>query len=107
MVYNIKDFIKDERNCTPAFVEAIGAMGDGDVLLLGSERYDMRVEGARVEHYYMSNNDYGVKPIALPIINKENITIKGEGAKLVFHGEILPVVVDSSNNITLSGFSID
>ena len=107
MVYNIKDFIKDEKNCTPAFVEAIGVMEDGDVLLLGSERYDMRVEGARVEHYFMSNNDYGVKPIALPIINKENITIKGEGAKLVFHGEILPVVVDNSKNITLSGFSID
>ena len=107
MIYNIRDFITDEKNCTPAFVKAIALMQSGDTLLLGSDKYDMRVEGARIEHYYMSNNDYGVKPIALPVIKKENITIKGEGAKLVFHGEILPVVVDNSKNITLSGFSID
>ena len=82
-------------------------MQSGDTLLIGDGKYDMRVEGAYVRHYYISNNDHGIKPIALPIINKENISIIGEGAELVFHGEILPVVVDGSKNIKLSGFSID
>ena len=107
MVYDIRDFIKDEKNATPAFVEAIGLMQSGDTLLIGNGKYDMRVEGALIKHYYISNNDHGIKPIALPIINKENISIIGEGAELVFHGEILPVVVDGSKNIKLSGFSID
>ena len=78
MVYNIRDFIKDEKNTTPAFVEAIGLMQSGDTLLIGDGKYDMRVEGAYVRHYYISNNDHGIKPIALPIINKENISIIGE-----------------------------
>ncbi len=107
MIYHIKDFIKDEGNATPAFVEAIGLMQSGDILRLGSERYDLRVEGAYEKHCYISNNDSGDKKIALPIIGKENITVEGEGAALVFHGEMLPVAVDRSKNVTLKGFSID
>ncbi len=107
MIYHISEFIKDAKNATPAFVEAIGMLQSGDTLCLDGKRYDLRPEGAIVKHYYISNNDGGDKPIALPIIGKENITIEGGGAALVFHGEMLPVVVDGSKNITLRGFSID
>ncbi len=107
MIYYINDFIKDEYNCTPAFVEAVGKLQSGDTLCLDGKRYDLRPEGALVKHYYISNNDGGDKPIAMPIIGKENITVDGGGAELVFHGEMLPVVVDSSKSIVLKGFSID
>lgn len=107
MIFHIRDFITDEKNCTSAFVEAIGRLNSGDVLCLDGGRYDFRPEGALVKHYYISNNDGGEKPIALPIIGKEKVTIDGGGAELVFHGEMLPVVVDCSKNITLKGFSID
>ncbi len=107
MVYHIKDFITDKYNCTPAFVSAVEALSKGDKLCLDGGRYDLRAEGAAVKHYYISNNDGGDKAIAIPIIGKEGIEIDGGGAELVFHGEILPVVVDSSRNIRLGGFSID
>ena len=107
MIFHIKDFIKDERNATPAFVEAVGAMADGDTLCLDGGAYNLCPEGAFIKTYYMSNNDGGVKPIVMPIINKKNITIDGGGATLVFNGETLPVVIDGSENICLKGFSVD
>ena len=84
MVLHIKDFLKDESNATPAFVEAIGALSDGDTLCLDGGKFNLRPEGAFIKTYYMSNNDGGVKPIVMPIINKKNITVDGGGATLVF-----------------------
>ena len=59
------------------------------------------------KYYYISNNRRGLKRVAFPIIGKKNITIDGGGARLIFHGELLPFVVENSENITLKNFSID
>lgn len=107
MVLHIRDFIKDEKNCTPAFVAAVEALGDGDVLCLDGGKYNFYPEGAFIKTYYMSNNDGGVKPIAMPLISKRNVTVDGGGAELVFNGETLPVVIDECENVTLKNFSID
>lgn len=107
MVLHIKDFIKNESNATPAFVEAIGKMCDGDTLCLDGGKYNLCPEGAFIKTYYMSNNDGGVKPIVMPIIGKKNITVDGGGATLVFNCETLPVVIDDSCNICLKNFSVD
>ena len=107
MVFHIRDFLKDESNATPAFVEAIDALSDGDTLCLDGGEYNLRPEGAFIKTYYMSNNDGGRKPIVMPIINKKNITVDGGGATLVFNDETLPVVIDNSENVCLKNFSID
>ena len=107
MNLHIKDFLKDENNCSAAFVEAIAAMAEGDALLLDGGEYHFYPEGTYEKEYYISNNDGGVKPIALPIINKKGITVDGGGAELIFHGMVMPIVIDNSEDITLKGFSID
>ncbi len=99
--------MKDESNATPAFVEAISKMADGDTLCLDGGKYNLRPEGAFIKTYYMSNNDGGRKPIVMPIINKKNITVDGGGATLVFNDETLPVVIDNPENVCLKNFSID
>lgn len=107
MVLRIKDFIKDEKNCTPAFVAAIEALSDGDTLCLDGGSFNFYPDGAFIKTYYMSNNDGGVKPIAIPLIGKRNVTIDGGGATLVFNGEILPMVIDGCENVCVKGISID
>lgn len=107
MVFHIKDFIKNADNCTSAFVAAACAMQDGDTLCLDGGHYDLHPDGAMLKSYYMSNNDGGIKPIALPIINKRNVTVDGGGAELVFNGKMLPIVVDGSENVCINGVSID
>ena len=103
----IKDYIKEDKNCTPAFCAALSALKDGDTLVLDNKKYNFYPEGAFLKEYHISNNDSGIKPIAIPIINKKNITIDARGADLIFHGQMMPIVVDNSENITLKGFSID
>lgn len=107
MVYYIRDFMTDQSNATPAFVEAIDRMAEGDTLLLEGGVYHLRPEGAAVREYYISNNDCGFKPIAMPLIGKKNITVDGGGADLIFHGRILPIVIDRSENVCVKNLSID
>ena len=107
MILHVKDFIKDEGNCTPAFVEAVTALGDGDTLCLDGGVYHLRPEGAFCKEYYISNNDCGIKPIAIPLIGKKNVTVDGCGAELIFHGKMSPIVIDNSENVTVKGLSID
>ena len=107
MKLHIRDYINDESNCSAAFVKAISMMKNGDILVLEEKQYHFYSEGALEKEYYISNNDSGVKPVALPIINKKGITVDGCGADLIFHGNIMPIAVDDSENVTLKNFSID
>ena len=93
MKIHIKDFINDEANCSAAFVKAISMAADGDTLLLDGKEYHFYPEGAYQKEYYISNNDGGIKPIALPMIGKKNFTVDGCGADLIFHGNMMPMVV--------------
>lgn len=107
MIRHIKDFISDEKNSTPAFVSAVEALLDGDTLCLDGGIFHLYPEGAFCKEYYISNNDCGVKPIALPLIGKKNVTVDGCGAELIFHGKMNPIVIDNSENVTVKGLSID
>jgi hypothetical protein len=107
MIYHIKDFIKDGKNCTPAFVAAVAGLAEGDTLLLDGGVYHLYPEGAFEKEYYISNNDCGIKPIAIPLIGKRNVTVDGCGAELIFHGKMNPIVIDRSENVTVKGVAID
>ncbi|NOU35579.1 MAG: hypothetical protein HOO88_02205 [Kiritimatiellaceae bacterium] len=54
-----------------------------------------------------SNNDEGVKRILFDLVGVNNLTIDGQGATLVFHGEMLPVRMVECRNVKLLNFSID
>ena len=101
MLIPISDFLKNEDNCTPDFVHAISSMQDGDTLLLDGKKYHFYPDGAFTKEYYISNNDSGLKPIALPLISKKNVTIDGCGADLIFHGNMMPLVIDECDGVTI------
>lgn len=44
---------------------------------------------------------------AFPIENMENLIIDGQGSTFIFHGIIIPFLVDQSKNITIKNVSID
>lgn len=76
-------------------------------LYLGGEELHFYKQYAYEREYYISNNDYSKKSIIFPLIDFDGLTVDGEGAKLQFHGEVLPFVIDSSNNITVKNLSVD
>ena len=107
MIYRISDFENSHKSLVAAINFAVQALDEGDTLELENKVYDIFPDGAFKKYYYISNNDKGEKQIAFPVIGKKNVTIDGRGAKLVFHGDILPFVIDESENVKVKNFSID
>jgi len=52
-------------------------------------------------------NPVPIKHIGLNITGISNLTIDGQGAKIVTHGEMTPWVIENCDNITLKNFTID
>ena len=109
MIINLSDFLDNSsvKNSTAAFNAAAESLHDGDTLKLGGGKFDLYPDGAYIKHYYISNNDAGKKSIALPLIGKRDITIDGEGAELICHGELLPIVIDGCESVTLKNLTLD
>ncbi len=86
---------------------ALGELKPGDTLALGGGIHHIYSDGAERRFYFISNNDSGEKDIAFPLIGMKDVTIDGEGAQLIFHGDILPFAVDSSENVVIKNLSVD
>lgn len=56
---------------------------------------------------HVSNNDHGLKRILFDIEGRDNFTLDGNGATLTFLGEILPIRIGRSRNITVKNLAID
>ena len=81
--------------------------GDGETICFEPGEYHFYPNGTFEKYYYISNNRHGLKQVAFPIIGKKDVTIDGGGSRFIFHGEILPFVVEDSENITLKNFTVD
>ncbi len=111
MIINLKDFLylKEDNDFTLCVQEALHTLKKhpGATLKLGGGEYHFYEKYAFQKDYYISNNTYGKKNIIFPLIDMEDVTVDGEGADLMFHGDILPFVIDNSKNVTLKNFKID
>ncbi len=111
MIIELKNYLylADGDDITLAVQEALHILKDnpGSTLKLGGGVYHFYKKYAFEKEYYISNNAYSKKSIIFPMIDMEDVTIDGEGADLLFHGEVLPFVLDNSKNVTLKNFSID
>jgi hypothetical protein len=56
---------------------------------------------------HVFNNDHGLKRILFDLDHAENLVLDGQGARLVFYGEVLPIRVGFSRNITIKNLTID
>jgi len=56
---------------------------------------------------FISNHDDRLLRSAFPIINKKNIVIDGGGATFIFHGEMIPFLIEHSENITIKNVTVD
>ena len=92
---------------TPSVFQCLENCPDGSVLKFPNGEYHFGPQQAFEKYYYISNNRHGPKKVAFPIIGKKNITIDGSGSRFIFHGEMIPFIIEQSENITLKNFSID
>ncbi len=101
--------LKDGEDAATVILDAIlEAKGyDESVITLPNKKIHIYPDRAFEKHYFVSNNDEGLKRIAFPIIGCKNMTVDGNGAELIFHGKVVPFVIDESENISVKNLSID
>lgn len=71
-------------------------------------KYEFWPELAYEKLYYISNHDEdGLKRITFPLINMNDIEIDGKGSDFIFHGLVVPFVVENSNNVHIKNINMD
>ena len=83
---------------------------DGETVVLEKNKtYHVRQDDSvELKGYYCSNtakkheNPDGMRKTAIYLKNKKNIVIDGNGAKVIVHGKMTPMLFDGCENITKS-----
>ena len=81
---------------------------DEVVVKFKKARYDFYPNDVMQREYYVSNHDQGQpKVLGICLEQWDNLTLDGKGSEFVFHGQMLPIAIVNSSNVTLKNFSID
>lgn len=97
------------------FCNLISTINDNDVIVLEKNKlYDVRQDDSfTLKGFYCSNtakkheNPDGTRYSALYLDGKKNITIDGNGATLLIHGKMTPLLFNNCKNITIKNLTIN
>jgi len=81
--------------------------GKADKLIFPPGRYDFWPDQAEEKYLFISNNDEGLKRIAFMLTGVKDLEIDGGGAAFMFHGRMMPFLIENSQGVTLKNFSFD
>lgn len=106
----LSDYLKKgQRDVTPSMLKLIdmAKQRPGAIISIGRGTYHFYNEKAFEKYYDVANHDASLKRTAFPLMGLKNTTIVGDNAMLIFHGLMVPFIIDCSEGISLKGFSID
>ncbi|MDF1548699.1 MAG: hypothetical protein P1P88_12820, partial [Bacteroidales bacterium] len=69
--------------------------------------YHFYPETAYEKYVKVSNNDNGLRKIIFAIENRQNVKINGNGATFMFHGSVIPFLIENSENVTIENINIE
>lgn len=97
------------RDVTLELRQAIAHCRENKVkkLVLAPGRYNLWPDQAQEAHLFVSNNDAGLKRIGFPLTDLNDFEIDGSGATLIFHGPMVPFLIERSSGITLRNLTFD
>ena len=101
--------ITNASDATPIVVEAIKKCAKEGIKKLEFPKgtYHFYPTFAPDKYCAITNNDNGLKRSAFPIIGINGLEIDGNGSDFIFHGKMLPFIIENSKNITIKNLSID
>ncbi|MBB6463527.1 right-handed parallel beta-helix repeat-containing protein [Flammeovirga kamogawensis] len=97
------------EDATPTVLKRILEIETSPVEVIKFEKgtYHFYPEKGLEKFWHISNHNDVLIRTAFPIIKKENITIDGQGSTFIFHGKMIPFLINQSKNITVKNVSID
>lgn len=103
-------YLKDYLYCgdtSLAISEALRECQEGDTLHLGGGVLEFARTYATPVNYYLPRYSDQTKYYAIYLENRKNITIDGDGASLIFKGDVSGFGFDGCEGLTLKNFSMD
>lgn len=103
------DNFGDNSNFAQPLINAINTLNNGDTLCFSNKEYHFYKENCQSRIIHMTNTDSfknELKYFAILIQNAENITIDGNGATFVIHGDICSFALLNCKNVKLQNFTI-
>lgn len=105
--YGVRPESSDNSKAMQELLQAAREQGATSITLAPG-KYHFRAETALPMKLFISNHDQqAVHPVGVPVVGIKKLHIKGNGAKFIFHGKMLPFVLLDCKNITISDISID
>lgn len=98
------------KDCGAAMLKLLDAAREksASAINLAPGEYHFHQASARNMQFYISNHDQQAKhAVALPLTRMQSLEINGNGARFIFHGLMLPIVIQDSRDITINDLSID
>lgn len=106
----IADNYGQAKNFAIPFVEMLKDVNDGDTIVFEEKEYHFYKDYCQSRVIHMTNTDSFDNPtkyFAILLENMKDITIEGNGAKFVIHGDICSLALLNCENITLKDFTIN
>jgi len=97
---------EDGTRAIIAAMEAVREQG-ASTLVLPSDTLHFYADKALEKYIAISNNDNSLKRVVFDLSHLKNFTLEGQGATLIFHGQLVPFVIEKAHNIALNHLSID
>ena len=69
--------------------------------------YHFFPEKAYEKYVKISNNDNGLRKFIFALEGRKNITINGNGSTFIFHGSVIPFLIENSTNIKVENLNIE
>ncbi len=98
-----------EEDATFEVYQQLKDLKSGSIKELVFEKgeYHFYPEKAVEKYCYISNHNDAITRVAFDLEDIENLTIDGNGSTFVFHGRMIPFLVNSSKNVTIKNLTID
>ena len=96
------------RDYTPVVRSILEKHPEGNLTLLFPKgEYHFSRTYARAKYHAVTNHDNGYKYFAFPLEGMRNVTVDGQGSEFIFHDVMTPFLVEGSENVLLTNFTID
>ncbi|RTE54024.1 right-handed parallel beta-helix repeat-containing protein [Arenibacter aquaticus] len=97
------------EDATPAVLARIRKANEHPISVIKFEKgtYHFYPDKAYEKFTRISNHDDVLAKTAMPISGMQNLTIDGQGSTFIFHGRMIPFLIENSVNITIANLTID
>lgn len=109
-VLNLKDFdIQNTKDATSIVVKALEKCKEEGItkLVFPKGTYHFYPTFAPELFCEITNNDNGFKRTSFPLIGFNDFEIDGGGSDFIYHGKMIPFIIEKSKNLKITNLNID